>query len=160
VSHVRGPATQVRLAIGAALCVLPLGLVWSTSPGFRTAGYVIYGDCGYSIEQVCTSDTYVPGSYFPGSHIVGAQASARVFLVVAAVGLAYAASRTRTPATRRLARAATGAIGVALALALAQRAVLTVACLAVTLVLVVPLVLRSPRTGSDPGVFVPDEASR
>jgi hypothetical protein len=148
VTGVSGLPTRVRLAVSAALCVLPLGLVWSTSPGFLTAGYVIYGDCAYSVEEVCTTDTYIPGGYLPGSHIVGAQATARVFLVLAALVLAYAAARTRTPTTKRLVRAATGAIGIALALALSQRAVLTLACLAIALALVVPLVWRTPRAAS------------
>jgi len=154
---VSGLSTRARLAVGAALCVLPLGLVWSTSPGFLTSGFLIYGDCGYSVEEYCTTDSYLPGAYIPGSHIVGAQATVRVFLVFAALVLAYAAARTRTPATKRLVRAATGAIGVALALALSQRAVLTVACLAVALGLVVPLVWRSR---PDRSVFVPGPASR
>jgi hypothetical protein len=152
-----GLSTRVRLAVGAALCVLPLGLVWSTSAGFLTAGYVIYGDCGYSVEEYCTTDAYVPGVYLPGSHVTGAQATARVFLVFAALVLAYAAARARTPATKRLVRAATGAIGIALALALSQRAVLTLACLGLALVLTVPLVWNTARK---PGVFVPGRASR
>jgi len=134
VSPVRGLPTNVRLTVGAALCLLPLGLEWSTSPGF-----------------------FVAGSYFPGSHFLGAQATARVFLVLAAAVLAYAATRIRTPATKRLVRVATGAIGIALALALSQRAVSPVACLAFALVLTVPLVWNTPRI---PGVFVPDRASR
>ena len=149
-------STRSRLAVSAALCVLPLGLVWSTSPGFLTSGFVIYGDCGYSAEEYCTTDSYIPGAYIPGSHIVGAQATARVFLVFAALVLACAAARTRTPATKRLVRAATGAIGIALALALSQRAVLTLACLAIALGMVGPLVWRRP----EPGVFVPGPASR
>lgn len=156
-TSMHGLPTKARLAVSAALCVLPLGLVWSTSAGFLTTGFVIYGDCGYSVEEYCTTDTYVPGAYIPGSHIVGAQATARVFLVLAAFALAFAATRIRTPATKRLVRGATGAIGIALALALAQRAVSTVACLAFALVLTVPLVWNTPRI---PGVFVPDRASR
>lgn len=156
-SDVRGLPTNVRLAAGAALCLLPLGLVWSASPGFVSFGFISYGDCGYSVDEVCTPDTYVPGGYFPGSHLVGAQATARVFLVLAAIVLAYAATRIRTPATKRLVRVATGAIGIALALALSQRAVSTVACLAFALVLTAPLVWNTPRI---PGVFVPDRASR
>ena len=152
-----GLPTRVRLAAGAALCVLPLGLVWSTSPGFFTPGTVIYGDCDYSVEEICTPDYYIPGAYISGSHFVGAQSTARVFLVFAALVLAYAAVRTRTPATRRLVRAGTVAVGIALALAMSQRAVLTLACLAVALVLVAPLVWNSRENR---GVFVPDGASR
>jgi hypothetical protein len=152
--------TDIRLALGAVLCVLPLGLTWSTSPGFLTAGYVIYGDCAYSVDEVCTPDAYIPGSYLPGTHIVGAQATARIFLVFAAFVLAQAAARTRTPAAKRVVRAATVAIGIALALALSQRAVSTVACLSLALVLVAPLVWRARTTGRNPGVFVPGGRSR
>jgi hypothetical protein len=137
---VRGLTTQVRLALGAALCVLPLGLVWSASAGFLTSGYVIYGDCSYSVETYCTNDYYVPGSYIPGSQALGADVSARVFLVFAAIVLALAAVRTRTPATKRLVRAASGACGIALVLAVSQRATLPIACLAGALALVAPLV--------------------
>lgn len=154
---VRGLPTNVRLAAGAALCVLPLGLIWSTSYGFISYGYVLYGDCAYSVGEVCTPDTYVPGTYFPGSHVVGAQAPARVFLVLAACVLVFAATRLRTPATKRLVRVATGAIGIALALAVAARAVSTTACLALALALVAPLVWRTP---PNPGVFVPGEPNR
>jgi hypothetical protein len=157
VTHVRGLPTNVRLAVGAALCVLPLGLVWSTSYGFLSYGYVIYGDCAYSVDEVCTPDTYVPGAYVPGSHVVGAQVTARIFLVFAAFAVAFAATQIRTAATKRLVRVATGAIGIALALALSQRAVSAVVCLAFALALTVPLVWNTPRI---PGVFVPDRASR
>lgn len=153
----RGLPTNVRLAAGAALCVLPLGLVWSTSYGFFSYGYVLYGDCAYSSDTVCTPDTYVPGAYLPGSDVVGAQATARVFLVFAACVLVFAATRLRTAATKRLVRAATGSIGIALALAVAQRAVSPTACLAFALGLVAPLVWRMPR---NPDVFVPGETNR
>lgn len=46
-------------------------------------------------------------------------------------------------------RAATGAVGIPLALALSQRAVLTVACLLLALVLTAPLVWRSPPGGKN-----------
>jgi hypothetical protein len=153
----RGLPTNARLAVGAALCVLPLGLVWSASYGFVSFGYVIYGDCAYSVDEVCTPDTYVPGAYIPGSHVVGAQATARVFLALAAVALVFAASRIRTPATKRLVRVATGAIGIALALAVSERAVSAIVCLAIALVLTVPLVWNKPRNA---GVFVPGRTSR
>jgi hypothetical protein len=160
VSSVRGLPTNVRLAVGGALCLLPLGLVWSASSGFVSFGYVIYGDCAYSVDEVCTPDTYVPGAYLPGSHVVGAQATARVFLVLAALVLGFAASRIRTPATKRLVRVATGAIGAALALAVAERAVSAVVCLVFALGLVAPLVWPNPMNSRKSGVFVPGPASR
>ena len=143
---VPGLSTRVRLAVAAGLSALPLGLVWSTSPGFLTPGFLIYGDCDYSVEEVCTQNTYVPGAYIPGGHFVGAQASSRVFLVFAALVLLLAATRVRTPLTKRLVRAATGALGIALALAVSQRAVSTLACLSLALGLVAPLVWRTPRS--------------
>jgi len=154
---VAGLPTRLRLAISAGLCALPLGLVWSASPGFLTAGYIIYGDCGYTEDTYCTTDTYIPGAYIPGSQAVGAQAAARVFLVFAALVLAYVATRDRTARTKRLARAATIGIGAALALALAGRAVPAVICLAPALALTAPLVWGRPR---NQGAFVPEQPSR
>jgi hypothetical protein len=140
-----GLPTRLRLALGAGLCALPLGLVWSANPGFLTAGYIIYGDCGYSVDEYCTTDTYIPGAYIPGSHAVGAQVGARVFLVFAALVLAYVAARPRTAATKRLTRAATAGIAAALALALAARAAPAAICLAGAFALTAPLVWRRPR---------------
>jgi len=138
-------STRVRLSVAAALCVLPLGLVWSATSGILTPGFTIYGDCSYSYEVYCTPDAYIPGSYIPGADVLGAQATARVFLVFAAVVLAYAAVGTRTPFARRLVRAATVAIGVALALAVSARAVAAVVCLLAALALVAPAAWRRPR---------------
>lgn len=107
-SRVHGLPTELRLAIGAALCVLPLGLTWSTDHGFRAG------------------------------HATGAQVNARVLLVLGALALGCAAARRRTPATQRLVRVATGTIGIAFALAVSERAVLAVICLAFALALVVP----------------------
>jgi hypothetical protein len=155
-----GLSTRLRLALAAALCVLPLGLVWSTSPGFLTAGYIIYGDCSYSVETYCTNDAYVPGYYVPGSRILGADASARVFLVFAAVVLGLAALRTRTEALKRVVRAATVAAGIAFVLAVSQRATLTIACLAGALGLVVPLVWRVPLKAENSGGLDAGRGSR
>jgi hypothetical protein len=154
---VRGLTTRVRLALAAALCVLPLGLVWSASAGFLTSGYIIYGDCSYSVETYCTNDYYVPGYYLPGSRVLGADVPARVFLVFAAVVLGLAAIRARTELTRRLVRAATVATGIALVVAVSQRATLPIACLAGALALVAPLVWRTPGI---PGVFFPRQLNR
>lgn len=136
----RGLSTSARLALAAALTVLPLGLVWSSTSGFLTTGIYLTGNCGYVDYVYCTPDSYIPGSYIPGGHVLGAQASARVFLVFAALVLGFAARRTRTEASKRLVRVATGALGIALALAVSQRAPLAIACLIGALVLVVPLV--------------------
>jgi hypothetical protein len=58
----------------------------------------------------------------------------------------------RTDVTKLLVRVATGAMALAATLALSNRAILTVICLAIALGLVAPLVWRRPgRTG----VFVP-----
>lgn len=154
---VRGLTTSVRLGLAAALCVLPLGLVWSTTAGLLTPGIILSGNCGYVDYEYCTPDQYLPGSYIPGDHLLGADVSARLFLVFAAVALGYAAVRTRTAATKRLVRAATVATGIALALATAQRAMLSVVCLVGALALVVPLAWRSPRK---PGIFVAGHANR
>lgn len=147
--------TRARLWLGAALCVLPLGLVWSASPGLFTLGYTLYGDCGYTDYDYCTPDVYVPGTYVPGQHLLGAQAPARVFLVFAAAVFAYAATRVRTEFTRRLTRTATGAVVIALALALGHQGTLTILCLVAALALVVPAVWNRP---GKTGVFVPGRA--
>jgi hypothetical protein len=145
-----GPSTRLRLWLGAGLCLLPLGLVWSATPGFLTPGFTIYGDCGYSVEEYCTLDTYIPGAYLPGQHVFGAQASARVFVVFAALVLAVVAARTRTPGTRRLARAGTVAVGIAAVLAAANHAVLPLVCLLAALALTAPPAWRRP---GRPGVL-------
>lgn len=149
--------TTARLWLGAALCALPLGLVWSTSPGFLTSGMILPGDCGYSESYYCTLDTYIPGAYVPGHHLLGSQAPARVFLVLAALVLAYAAVRQRTAFTKRLVRAATVAMAVALALAMAGHAVSTVLCQLGGLALVAPLVWPGRRRRA---VFVPAPRAR
>jgi hypothetical protein len=122
--------TPLRLWAAAGLCILPLGLVWSSR-----------------------------GSYRPGQHVLGSETSARVFLIFAAVVLALAAIRARTAFTRRLVRAATGGLGVVVALALAYRATLTLVCAVLALALVAPLVW----TAADrrrAAVFVPGRLHR
>jgi hypothetical protein len=146
--------TRVRLWAGALLCVLPLGLVWAATPGLLTAGITIFGDCGYSVEEFCTPDTYIPGAYLPGEQSLGTQVTARVFLVLAAAILGYAASRRRTPFTRRLVRMSTAAIAIAAALAAADRAGAPLVCLLAALALVAPLVWRRGP------VFVPAPTGR
>lgn len=118
-------STPLRLRVAAALCLLPLGLVWSANAGF-----------------------HLPGTYSPGVGELGAQAPARLFLVVSAAVFAVAAARPRTQATKRAVQAAVGSLGVALALALAARATAAGICVAGALALVVPL--ARPR---NPGVF-------
>ncbi len=127
-------ATPLRLWAAAALAILPLGLIWSR--GFVTTGYTIYGDCSYSEETYCVSDVYFPGHYQPGT--VGSDVPARVFLVLAAAALVYAAVRRRTPAPRRGARVGPGARGLAGALAAAAGVSATVLCCLLALLLTVP----------------------
>ena len=90
---------------------------------------------------------------------LGVQAPARVFLLFAAAVLVLAATRTRTPFTKRLVRAATGALGTAATLALAYHAVLTLVCVVAALALATPLVWRRP-DDRQPGVFVPADLRR
>jgi hypothetical protein len=140
------PPTHLRLWAAAALAVVPLGLTWTQSAGTFTLGTTIYGDCGYAGDDyVCNPDVYVPGTYFPGSHVLGAGSPARVFLVFAAVVLAWAAARPRTPRSRRWVRLATIAAAFALALALGARAVPTAVCLTAALALAGPPAWRRPR---------------
>jgi hypothetical protein len=132
--------TPLRLWAAAALAILPLGLNWSR--GFVSIGYTIYGNCSYTEDTYCTPDYYVPGTYRPGS--MGSDVPARVFLVLAAVALVYAAVRRRTAATRRVARMGTVALGIAAALAAGAGVAATVLCCLLALVLTVPLVWHRP----------------
>jgi hypothetical protein len=145
--------TPARLWAAAALCVLPLGLTWSTRTS-STLGYTIYGNCGYDSDiYACTPDTYVPGT-FSAEHVTGAASPARVFLVFAALALAWVATRPRTEQTRRVARLAAGAALFALVLALGARAVPAVVCLTAALALAAPPVWpgrpRRPAFGKSP----------
>ncbi|MEO9138669.1 MAG: hypothetical protein ABI345_06335 [Jatrophihabitans sp.] len=140
------PFTRVpsatRLWAAAALCIVPFGLVWSQRASYVVGPYVGPSFCneyGY-----CTPGAYSPGVYLPGSTTLVSQSPARVFLVAAAALLVFVATRTRTAATRRLARLATGALAVAVLLAASQRATLTMVCVLSALALVVPLVWIRP----------------
>ena len=135
--------TVARLWAAAVLCVVPLGLVWSRLPGTVTPGLVGPGSC--DADGFCTPGIYTPGIYYGGGTVPGASASARVLLVAAAVALVVVAVRLRTDATRRVARLTTVAVGVAAALAAADRATGSLLCLLAALALVAPLVWRLPR---------------
>jgi hypothetical protein len=148
--------TVLRLQAAAALCVLPLGLVWPSSARSLTFGTTLPGHCGGGFD-FCTPGA--PGSYLPGQHILGVQAPARVFLMFAAAVLVLAATRTRTPFTKRLVRAATGTLGIAATLAVAYHAVPTLVCVVAAMALVTPLVWRRP-ADRPPGVFVPADLRR
>lgn len=71
-------------------------------------------------------------------------APVRLFVVAAAAGLLVAALRARTPATQRLARAATAALTVALALVLGHGSRAGVLVLALALLLAAPPAWRRP----------------
>jgi hypothetical protein len=136
--------TTWRLWAAAALCLVPLGLRWRETSGMLSSPYIYYGDCAYSDNYYCTPDQFVPGTYSPGFALHGFSSPARVFLVFALIVLALVAARTRTDATRRLARAATVAIGIAVVLALAGRSVPMLICTVLALVLTVPVVWVRP----------------
>jgi hypothetical protein len=136
--------TALRLWAAAALCVVPLGLSWSFSSGFLSSGYYLYGDCGYSADAYCTPDQYVPGSYLPGHSTIVSQSPLRVFLVLAAVALAFTATRVRTEATRRVARIGTGAIAVGAVQAAANGASVVLICLVAALLLAAPPAWNNP----------------
>lgn len=134
--------TPARLVAAAALCVLPLGFVWS---GGVTSGYVVFGDCSYSDSYYCAPDQYVPGTAY---HSLVTQAPIRVFLVLAAVAFLVCAGQTRTHATKQLARAGCVSAAVAAALAAGNGSSRILLCLLAALVLVGPLVLhRRPGSG-------------
>lgn len=137
--------TPLRLWAAAVLCLVPMGFVWS---GHVTAGFYLFGDCSYTDDYYCVPDQYVPGST---KLSFVSQAPIRVFLVAAAVAFVICAARTRTLATRALARLGCVALTAGVALALAQGAVRVLACLLVALALVAPLVVPPP--GPRPGVL-------
>jgi hypothetical protein len=146
-----GLSTPVRLWVAAALCLVPLGLVWSRTASQFTIGYTIYGTCSYAEPGTyCTEDAYVPGTFTPGSSLHGFSTSARVFLVFAAVVLAWVASQPRTSDTRRWARLAVIGIIIALVLSVSARSTASIACLLAALGLAGPPVWRSARM---PAVF-------
>jgi hypothetical protein len=126
--------TPARLLFAAALCVLPLGFVWT---GGVTSGYVVFGDCSYSENYYCVPDYYVPGTPY---HSLVSQAPIRVFLVLAAVAFVVCASHVRTEATRRLARAGCVSAAIAAALAAGNGSTRILLCLVGALALVAPLV--------------------
>ena len=126
--------TPARLLFAAALCVLPLGFVWS---GGVTSGYVVFGDCSYSENYYCVPDYYVPGT--PYRSLVS-EAPIRVFLVLAAAAFVVCASHVRTEATKTVARVGCLSAAVAAALAAGNGSTRVLLCLIGALVLVVPLV--------------------
>lgn len=128
---------RTRLWAAAALCVLPLGFVWS---GGVTSGYVRFGDCDYSDSYYCVPDEYVPGTPY---HSLVFQAPIRVFLVGAALGFVLCATRVRTELTRRIGRLACLATAAAGVLAAAHGSSRLLLCAVAALVLVVPLVAGS-----------------
>lgn len=130
-------STGLRLWAAVGLCIVPMGLLWSFSPGFLGAGTTIYGYCS---DSFCSPDIYVPGYYLPGQTTIGYQSPIRVFLLFAAAALVFAATRVRTPHTRRVARAGTVSLAIAALLSAAHGASLTLVCLLAALILTVPQV--------------------
>jgi len=142
----RGWPTTVRLWAAAGLSLLPLGMVWTVTPGLQTAGTTIFGGC--DSDGFCTPDVYTPGIYLPGGVVTAAQAPIRVFLVGAFVALAVAAARRRTPLTRRIARAGTACLLIAALLAAGDGASRPLLCVLAALLLAAPPAWRSrPSTG-------------
>lgn len=135
--------TTLRLWVAAGLSVVPLGMLWSFSPGLQTAGTTIYGGC--DSDGFCTPDVYTPGIFLPGQTTTASQAPIRVFLVGAFVALAYVAARTRTAATRRIARAGTVCLVVAALLAAGHHSPRALVCVLAALALSAPPAWRTPR---------------
>lgn len=139
--------TAVRLWTAALLCLAPMGLVWKVGVGFLSPGITMYGNCGYTEYTYCTPDTYLPGYYLPGRVTNVSQSPIRAFVVFAAVAFVIGAVRTRTAATRRLARLGTLALGFAVFLAMANGSPRIALIVALAGALVVPLVWLQPRGG-------------
>ena len=112
---------------------------------------MLYGDCSYTDDYYCVPDQYLPGSTRLS---FVSQAPIRVFLVAAAIAFVVCAARTRTVATRAVARLGCAAVAGAVALAAGHGAVRVLACLLGAIVLVGPLVLARSRvlaSGPRPG---------
>jgi hypothetical protein len=134
--------TPLRLWAALALCVAPMGLVWSTHV---TTGITLYGDCGAGGGPYCTPDQYLPGSV---NGTLVSQSPIRVFLALAIAVFAVCALRPRTSATRTAARLACAGLVVAVAIAAGNGASAVVLCLIGALLLVGPLVAsRTPSAG-------------
>ena len=139
-----------RLWTAALLCVVPLGLVWSKVNGLLTNGVFGPGYCDY--DGYCEPGIYTAGVYVPGSTTHVSQSPARVFLLIAAVALAFTGDPDpyhRDPA--RSARLATGSLAFAAVLAASHRATLTLVCVLVALALVAPAVWRPGAPARAPG---------
>lgn len=128
----------MRLLLAAALCVLPLGFVWS---GGVSSGYVLFGSCSYTEDYYCVPDYYVAGTPY---HSLVSEAPIRVFLVFAAVAFLVCAGHVRTEATKRLARAGCLSAAIAAVLAAGNGSTRILVCLIGALVLVAPRVWARP----------------
>lgn len=146
-----GLPTTARLWAAAGVSLLPLGMVWTVTPGLQTAGTTILGSC--DADGYCTPDYYTPGIFLPGDVMTAAQAPIRVFLVGAFVALAVAAARPRTQRTRRIARVGTACLLVAALLAAGHGASRPLLCVLAALFLAVPPVWRGVRTAPRMPVF-------
>ena len=91
---------RLRLLLGAALCLAPMGMVWKIGDGYYLPGSMDWGDCGYDDDgnYLCNPTEYTPGTFHMGSAELVAQSPVRVFLVFALVGLP---SRLRADAPSR-----------------------------------------------------------
>jgi hypothetical protein len=154
------PTRAGRLYAAAALLVVALGLGWggTVEGGYVAPGLLLPTTYVSPISgDVSVGSQYFAGYYVPGFQdgIAGYESDVRIVLLPAAAVLWFAARR-RTPVTRRLARIATGAIGVLLVLALsrgmAASALVMIGALALVLPVTAPDVLarlrrRSARAG-------------
>jgi hypothetical protein len=118
--------TGLRFGLAAVLSLLALGLPW------RTAFWTFAGRCDG--RGACGPEM---------ARTTGAESPARIVLVGAFLALAAVAIRTRTPATRRIARAGTGCLAIAAALAAADRSVPILVCGLAALALTGPPAWRS-----------------
>jgi hypothetical protein len=124
-----GLPTGLRLGLAAGLSALALGLPWSGRTGSCDAG------------AACRAAR---------AGLAGADSPARLFLASAFLALLAVTARPRTMATRRVARAGTGALGVVVVLAAAHRSVPVLLCALAALALAAPPVWRRSRK---PAVF-------
>lgn len=143
-----------RLLAAAALCVVALGLGWSTS--MASTGYQTPGTNISTLQIEPFSDdlslglTYMPGWWVEGDPFrtrKGHAADVRVVLVPAAVVLAVAARHgVGSPAVARGLRIAVGALAVLALVALSRGMYAAMASMVAALALAGPVVF--PRAGA------------
>ncbi|QGG96426.1 hypothetical protein [Actinomarinicola tropica] len=157
------PSSRLRAA--AALCVVSLGLGWSTSLaslGYQTPGMNLSTTYVSPISgDLDIGSTYVPGWWVAGDPLrtaKGHESDVRVVLVPAALVLAAAAQRrVRSAQLARATRVAVAAIAILVLVALSRGMLAAAASMVVALALAAPEVSSHPLVRRSSRRFQPVE---